>query len=159
MTDQLPSFYEAELSFREFVMSNNLSGGIVWVFRDDIAVKRNGIPWVRLPVPDQNRALVEAIYEESRPRLSKTGICLDVFCTLPGSRACAYVFTPPDQRSAELHLLRGLKLSMLGIGLSGQSWGHTLSSRLRFLLAGRARSDPWLENVPTRSEALKRLEL
>ncbi len=159
MNDELPSFCEAELRFREFVRWNNLSGGVIWVFRDDVVVKRHGIPWVRLPVPEQNRNLVEAMYEEARPRLSETGICLDVFCALPGNRSCAYVFIPPDPRSAELHMIRGLKLSILDVGRTGQPWGRTMSSRLRFLLAGRARFDPWLEKVPSRSEALKKLEL
>ncbi len=159
MSDPLPSFWEAELSFCDFARSNGLIGGIMWVFRDDVSVKRNGIPWIRFPVPEQNRVLVEAMYEEARPRVSQTGICLDVFCALPGNIACAYVLIPPDPRTAELQMIRGLKLSILGVGRTGQPWGRTITSRLRFLLAGRARSDPWLEKVPTRSEALKKLEL
>ncbi len=159
MSDPLPSFWEAELSFRDFVRSNGLTGGILWVFRDDVAVKRNGIPWIRLPVPEQNRVLAEAMYEEARPQVSETGICLDVFCALPENRACAYVLIPPDPRSAELQMISGLKLSMLGISRTGQPWGGTISSRIRSLLAGRARFDPWLEKVPSRSEALKKLEL
>ena len=151
MSTKTPKFDQAEKKYAEFLASNGLPERIAWIFREDAATRCRGIPWIRLPIREENRALAKALYEHGRT--ANRGIKLDLFCVLADFCSCAYVWIPSDERSAELELVRDLSMSVPQAPRVARGWTDSRAGRLLYALGGRKRPDPWLDKVPLRAEA------
>jgi hypothetical protein len=99
-------FPAAIQSYKQFLSEQGLSTDIVWVFREDVTVKRRRV-WVRWPLPPENPRLAEQRYEHGRNK--GLGLRLDTFC-LAGHRPCCYVWVPQDEIDADLDMSSELKM-------------------------------------------------
>ena len=98
---EIPSFNEAVKQLKDFLISQNLSPELLWVFREDIVWRKQRI-LIKEPLPQENESVAESLYESGRQR--ELGIRLETLCLL-GSRPCCYIWLPKDQMDAEYALL------------------------------------------------------
>src|SRR4051812_23758494 len=92
----VPPFARAAEQMREFIGNQWVLRQPVWVFREDVASVKWRI-WVRTPLPVQNAARAEELYERARAR--GLGVVLEVLCLLD-FEPCCYVWWPRDAEEA-----------------------------------------------------------
>lgn len=148
----IPEFVEAEVLFKKFLSENGYSKQLSWVFREDLNLGRNHEILLLQPDIVRNREIVEQAFDQAR--LISVGIMLDVLCPIESGGACAFFFVPDSREEAERRLLSGLKFGILGAGLPRIGRYSTRPRLLGslFRIFGRERFDPWLRDVPSRSQ-------
>lgn len=147
MTD-IPLFEDAARQFREFLEREGFVGDLLWIFREDVAVDREGRVSVRLPLPSENPDRARAEYE--RGRQGGIGVHLSVFCSLE-SKPCCFVWVPQTERDAESAMVSGLKLSAPKSPRTARAFKESLANRVLTWLGSDPQGDPWLEELPRRS--------
>jgi hypothetical protein len=101
-------FDAATQSYKQFLAEQSLSTDILWIFREDVTVKKRQI-CICWPLPSENPGLAEQLYEQGRDKGS--GLRLDTFC-LVDNRPCCYVWVPRDEVDADHAMLSELKMSV-----------------------------------------------
>ncbi|MCP4655656.1 MAG: hypothetical protein GY856_09580 [bacterium] len=144
----LPAFNEAEGRLRNLLERAGRPIEIVWVFREDLSVKRNGRLWVSVPLPDDNREMVGRLYEKARQ--DGLPVELAVFCLLD-SKACTFVYVPDNKLDAEHRMISGLKVSVPTRPRKARALGGSWIENIKYHMAGRERKDPWLGDVPSKA--------
>ena len=100
------SFTQAEKEHKKFLAENNLPTEILWVFVEDTFSRNTELYethfWVKLPLPDENKSLVERQYEIGRQK--NLGICLSAFAICEDKICCALII-PKDKEDSELLLM------------------------------------------------------
>jgi hypothetical protein len=96
-----PTFAEAVVRLRGFLLSQKLSSQPLWVFREDVTSYKRRV-LVKEPVPPENQKLVELYYELGRQR--GYGVRIEVLCLLH-KRPCCYIWLPQDRMDAEYALM------------------------------------------------------
>jgi hypothetical protein len=139
----LPTFEDALRSFGDFLVSQGLDRSVGRVFKEDVTMRGRGTPWLRAPLPAENALLVK-------------GLALSVYCTV-GRLAYCSAFVPRDQEEAANRMIRGLKMTVPTRVREARLCGKGLGAGLRFVLAGRARSDWVLDEMHSRQEIQARL--
>jgi hypothetical protein len=150
----LPTFEEALRSFGDFLVSQNFDRGVGWVFKEDVTVRGRGTPWLRAPLPAENALLVRGLYDVAARQGS--GIELSVYCKV-GRLAYCSAFVPRDEEEAANRMVRGLKMTVPTRVREARLCGQGLGTGLRFVLAGRVRSDWVLDEMHSRQEIRARL--
>ena len=82
----IPAFEDAASQFREFLERQGFAGEVLWIFREDVSLARDGRVWIRLPLPPDNADRTRAQYESGRQR--ELGVHLSVFCSLESKSCC-----------------------------------------------------------------------
>lgn len=95
------SFAESKKIFQEFLSEQKISPDLLWVFREDVLLKKDAV-LVKVFNSDKNEDLAEELYEIGRER--NLGICFHAFALLD-SRLCCYIQLPSDQDEAERLLI------------------------------------------------------
>lgn len=150
----LPTFEDALRSFGGFLVSQGLDRGVSWVLKEDVTVRGRGTPWLRVPLPAENALLVRGLYEVAAREDS--GIELSVYCKV-GRLAYCSAFVPRDEEEAANRMIRGLKMTIPTRVREARLCGPGLCAGLRFVLAGRERSDWVLDEMHSRQEIRARL--
>jgi len=149
----LPTFDVAVRSFGDFLVSQGLAC-VSWVFKEDVTVRGRGTPWLRDPLPAENVLLVRSLYEMAAREDS--GIELSVYCKVDRVAYCS-AFVPRDEEEAANRMIRGLKMTVPVRVREARLCGQGLVAGLRFVLAGRERSDWVLDEMHSRQEIQERL--
>lgn len=105
---QMPTFANAVEQYREFLVSQQISSQLLWVFREDVTSHKRRV-FVKESLPPENEQIVARLYKIGCQR--GLGVQLDVFCLLH-SRPCCYILLPKDEFEAECKMIGGLKLSV-----------------------------------------------
>jgi hypothetical protein len=108
-TAKAQNFAEASTQFQAFLSQESVSSDLVWIFREDVVSRQYHI-LVKEPLPQRNVEIAETLFHRGWER--GLGVSFEVLCLL-GTRHCCYVWLPNDAREAELHMLAGLKMSVL----------------------------------------------
>jgi hypothetical protein len=101
------SFQQAVNSLRDFLAEQRKPATVCWVFRDDVFQYKRQV-FVKWPLPEDNEAKAERLYEMGRER--ELGLAIEVFC-FDKRQAYCYVFIPEDAYESEALMLTELKLS------------------------------------------------
>jgi hypothetical protein len=144
----VPDFDTARLRLEEVLSKNGIEGEVLWIFREDVSVRRGGKPWIRWPIPSTNRREAEELYEIGRRR--GNGIELDVYCLLEGN-PCCFVFIPKDKIEAEQRMIYGFKIFLPASLRDARRLGKNMPSRLAHFFSGREWPDWHLSDAPSRS--------
>ena len=95
------NFSEAKQLFQNFLFEQGLSSDLFWVFGEDIVCLPKRF-LVKVPLPAENEALAEALFDIGVER--DFGLGLQAFCLLDG-RSCCYVQLPGDDLDAQYSLM------------------------------------------------------
>lgn len=106
LTLQNSSFSEAKNYFQKFLIQQNLSDDLLWLFLEDIIPQEDGL-LVKVPIPFDNDKFAERCYEVGRER--GLGVCFYAFALL-NSHPCCYIQLPSDEIDAEHMLINNLDL-------------------------------------------------
>lgn len=79
------SFSEAEKYFQKFLIQQNLSNEILWLFRED-AISYSDHLVVRMPRPKDNERLAQNCFEVGRKR--NLGVCFSAIAALDQYSCC-----------------------------------------------------------------------
>jgi hypothetical protein len=148
MTTGLPAFDQAEAEFRSALLGMGHDLPLVWLFREDVLAGKD-LYRVRLPLPANQRAATERVYDEGRRR--GFGVRLEVFCRLGATLAC-YVWSPRDELEGQYTHLPSARLKFtvpvdlktaVGITTDAGWW----AARVRVRLLG---SSSWSNDLPHR---------
>lgn len=127
---EMPTFVNAVGQFRNFLISQQVSSELLWVFREDVTSRKQRI-LVKEPLAAENGRLVESLYERGCQR--GLGVQLDAVFLL-GSRVCCYICLPEDKSDAEHLMISGLKLSVPTDLLHARSVRNNLMWRVQVWL-------------------------
>jgi|SRR5215204_32083 len=146
---EIPTFPDAIRQCRDFLVGQNISSDLLWVFREDVAWRKRRI-LAKVPLPAENERLAESHYESGRRR--SLGIRLEVLCLL-GSRPCCYVWVPKDQTDAEYALLLMSKfiISVPTDLRKAESVNNPLTWQWHKLVEGGAGWEGIVERLPRRN--------
>ena len=64
--NDIPEWNETFQRFKEFLLSENISDNVCFVFRDDIWQRPGKRVFVKWPIPECNTQLVKKVYEDGR---------------------------------------------------------------------------------------------
>ena len=98
---EVPPFSEAVKQLQQFLVGQQLSPELWWVFREDVTANKQRI-LIKEPLPTENQRIAEALYERGCQR--GLGIRLEILCLFE-SRPCCYVWLPKDELEAENSLM------------------------------------------------------
>jgi hypothetical protein len=90
------SFEEAEQAFREFLIDNDRSPDIQWIFAEDVIITPSSI-LVRTPLSPDQRETAGKLYNKGKER--DLGMAIHGFADLDNS-TLAYIVVPIDDRDA-----------------------------------------------------------
>ncbi len=142
----VPPFATAVDQLQKFIGNHGVLHRPVWVFREDVASVKWRI-WVRSPLPLQNSARSEALYEVARTR--GLGVALEVLCLLE-FEPCCFVWWPRDAEEASYAMLSGLKLSIPHPLLAADPVGNAVVWWYRRWREGRCSFPSYVARVPNR---------
>jgi hypothetical protein len=121
-----PAFNEAVHQFQEFLISQNVSSDLLWVFREDASSHKRRI-LIKEPLPPENIRAIESLYERGTER--GLGVRLEALCLLD-YRPCCYIWLPEDEVDASYAVLSGLKMAMPVDLLAARSVRNALAWRI-----------------------------
>ena len=107
--NEVPSFSEAQILLERFLVEQQKSSTIVWIFREDL-VRFRRLFGIKTPVSGPNERFVESLFNLARAR----GNCveLSVFC-LGSRRAFVYIYVPENAEDAiDRMMFQRLKLTI-----------------------------------------------
>ena len=91
-----PTFDEAEQELRTFLERQGHPGPLVWIFREDVLWEWRRL-FVRLPLPEDQRALTRQSYEQAVGR--GFGVKLQALARMGATSVC-YLWAPDDEQDA-----------------------------------------------------------
>jgi hypothetical protein len=142
----VPPFARAVEQLQEFLGNQGVLRPPVWVFREDVVSVKWRI-WVRTPLPSQNTARAEALYEQARTR--GLGVVLEVLCLLDLEPYC-FVWWPRDAEEASYRMVAGLKLKIPIPLLAAESVSNAFEWWYRKWRESRCCFPSYVESVTTR---------
>ena len=144
----VPDFEEAIDQLKTFLISQELSPHIVWIFRDDV-VWHNGSVCVKVPLSGNNFGHAQLAYDDGLK--NDLGIRIEVLGLLNEVPVC-YVWLPKDKSEAERNGLLMAKF-FLSIPSPLQKLQSVESGILWYVYRLFERKSDWLSSIdrlPTR---------
>jgi hypothetical protein len=107
--NDVPSFSEAQILLRKFLLEQQKPSEIDWIFREDL-VRFRRFFGIKTPLPGLNERFVERLFDLARTR--GNGVELSVFCFC-SRRAFIYVYVPENAEDAKDRMMfQQLKLTI-----------------------------------------------
>lgn len=94
-------FDEALDDFREFLLSQELSADLIWIFSEDVIFQGESI-FIKTPLSNENERRAKDCYELGQRR--DFGIWLQAFCLFK-SQPCCYIFLPENDLDSQYSLM------------------------------------------------------